>query len=191
MISDEQIIQGCIEGKRKAFAALYRKYAAVMMAVCYRYSGNRPDAEDILQEGFIKVFTHIGDFRGQGSFEGWVRRIMVNTALDHYQKVTRIQYASHMEEFSTEDDRPDEGPESGLPDNPGIPAEKLMDFIAALPHGYRTVFNLYVFEGFTHREIASATGMSENTSKTQLMKARRSLRNKVAQWVFQTNTILG
>jgi len=184
MISDEQIIEGCLAGKRKAFSMLYRKYAAVMLAVCMRYSPGRDDAEDILQEGFIKVFSSIGKYRHEGSFEGWIRRIMINMAIDHYQQNLRHAYHAAAEESAgphPDDDLPGHDPDP--PQASDIPKETLMHMIRELPDGYRMVFNLYAIEGLSHKDIAGSLGISENTSKTQLMKARRALRGKVNEYV--------
>jgi RNA polymerase sigma-70 factor (ECF subfamily) len=182
MISDEQIIEGCLSGKRKAYNRLYRKYAAVMMGICMRYCKNRDDAEDVLQEGFIKVFSNMEKYRHEGSFEGWIKRIMVNTAIDHYQSNLRHAYhkdINAIEETTILDSQihhdPDPSPFLEMP------KEKLISLIQSLPDGYRMVFNLFAIEGYTHRQIADSLGVTENTSKTQLMKARRSLREKLAE----------
>ena len=177
MISDEQIIEGCLSGKRKAYDRLYRKYAAVMMGICMRYCKNRSDAEDVLQEGFIKVFSNMGKYRHEGSFEGWIKRIMIRTAIDHYH--LNLRYVRQKDIDVMEKDIVVEGQSGHDPDPPSFPdisGEKLMSLIQALPDGYRMVFNLYAIEGYSHREIAENLEISENTSKTQLMKARRSLR---------------
>lgn len=184
MISDEHIIGGCVKGKRKAFNMLYRKYAPIMLAICMRYSSGRADAEDILQEGFIKVFSHIGNYRHEGSFEGWIKRIMINTAIDHYQQRLKkgFQYQiDEMDEHELLNDQADHDPE--LPQYLQVEKQSLMDLMQKLPDGYRLVFNLYAIEGHSHKEIAETLGISENTSKTQLMKARRSLRKMLIEYL--------
>jgi len=181
MISDEQIIEGCLSGKRKAYNMLYRKYASVMLGICMRYCKNRIDAEDVLQEGFIKVFTKMENYRHEGSFEGWIKRIMIHSAIDHYQ--ARLRYAFHedvdeLDGHMVIDEESVHGPDP--PHYADLPGEKLMELIQSLPDGYRMVFNLYAIEGLSHREIAESLSISENTSKTQLMKARRNLRQKIS-----------
>jgi RNA polymerase sigma-70 factor (ECF subfamily) len=184
MISDEQIIEGCLAGKRKAYSMLYRKYASVMLGICMRYCQNRADAEDVLQEGFIKVFSSMGKYRHEGSFEGWIKRIMINSAIDHYQQNLRRIYraaADDPDNYQQAGDLPGHDPDPPQPAD--IPQETLMGLIQELPDGYRMVFNLFAIEGLSHREIAESLGISENTSKTQLMKARRALRGKVNEYV--------
>lgn len=190
MVSDEQIIGGCIDGKRKAFNLLYRKYSAVLLGVCMRYSNSRDDAEDILQDGFIKIFTRITNFRGEGSFEGWMRRIMINTAIDHYQQHLKLLFQRNVEEAADQSSIAEHDMDgSSFPSGMDISRDTLMGFIQELPDGYRMVFNLYAIEGMGHREIAEKLGISENTSKTQLMKARRALRNKIDGWTHQTYSL--
>jgi len=180
MNSDDQIIAGCLEGKRKAFSLLFENYAPVMLGVCMRYCKNRIDAEDVMQDGFIKVFGQIRKFRREGSFEGWIKRIMINAAIDNYQ--TNLKHAFHeevseMARASAIVDYPDE--DDDLPEELNIPHEKLMEMIQELPDGYRMVFNLYAIENYIHKDIASLLGISESTSKTQLLKARKALRKKI------------
>jgi len=184
MNSDEQIIAGCLEGKRKAFNLLFRKHAPVMLGVCMRYCKNRIDAEDVMQDGFIKVFTQISKFRKEGSFEGWIKRIMINAAIDNYQ--SNLKHAFHADVSELEEAisiGDDEDLENDIPDHLNIGKETLMQMIQALPDGYRVVFNLYAIENFSHKEIASILGISENTSKTQLLKARKALRKKIEETI--------
>jgi RNA polymerase sigma-70 factor, ECF subfamily len=180
MNSDEQIISGCLEGKRKAFTRLFEVYAPVMMGVCMRYSKNRIDAEDVMQDGFIKVFSQIHKFRREGSFEGWIKRIMINAAIDNYQ--SNLKHAFHedvTESLPSSLIADQDGTDDDLPEELQIPHKKLMEMIQELPDGYRMVFNLYAIENFNHKEIATLLGISENTSKTQLFKARKALRKKI------------
>jgi RNA polymerase sigma-70 factor (ECF subfamily) len=180
MNSDDQIIVGCLEGKRKAYSLLFKNYAPVMLGVCLRYSKNRIDAEDVMQDGFIKVFTQIHKFRREGSFEGWIKRIMINSAIDNYQSNLKHAFHEDVSEidqsaiFTGHADEDDD-----LPGELDISKEKLMGMIQDLPDGYRVVFNLYAIENYNHREIAALLGISENTSKTQLLKARKALRKKI------------
>ena len=180
MNSDEQIIVGCLEGKRKAYSLLFKNYAPVMMGVCMRYCKNRIDAEDVMQDGFIKVFTQIHKFRREGSFEGWIKRIMINAAIDNYQSNLKHSFHEDVSESLQSviiAERPEE--DDDIPEELNISREKLMGMIQELPDGYRMVFNLYAIENYNHKEIASLLGISENTSKTQLLKARKALRKKI------------
>jgi RNA polymerase sigma factor (sigma-70 family) len=177
MIVDDSILEGCIAGKRSAQTLLYKKFASTMLGVCMRYSSNRDEAEDIVQEGFIKVFQRISSFRREGSFEGWMKRIMINQALNHYRKNKKVPYHSLIEEIDETEILDLEDAEPFEP----VPTEKLMKLIQNLPEGYRMVFNLYVFEEFSHKDIAESLNVSESTSKTQLLKARRLLRKKILE----------
>lgn len=165
---------------------LYRKYASVMLGICMRYCKSRDDAEDVLQEGFIKVFSNMEKYRHLGSFEGWIKRIMINSAIDHYKQ--NLHHAFHVDFNENETADMVDGQEVHDPNPPQgtvIPKETLMALIQTLPDGYRMVFNLYAIEGMGHRDISESLGISESTSKTQLMKARRSLREKVNELLRQ------
>lgn len=180
MNSDDQIIVGCLEGKRKSYNLLFKNYAPVMLGVCMRYCKNRIDAEDVMQDGFIKVFTQIHKFRSEGSFEGWIKRIMINAAIDNYQSNLKHAFHEDVDEMGQSlllIDNHEE--DDDLPGELNIPREKLMGMIQELPDGYRMVFNLYAIENYNHKDIASLLGISENTSKSQLMKARKALRKKI------------
>ncbi len=178
MIIDDSIIEGCIAGKRSAQNALYRKFSAMMLSVCMRYAQNRDEAEDILQEAFIKIFQNIATFRGEGSFEGWMKRIMINHALNHYRKNRKIPFYQDIDEINEQEIL---GKEEIQGHHEPVSAEILLSLIQLLPQGYRMVFNLYVFEEYSHKEIAKELNISENTSKTQLLKARRMLRRKLSE----------
>ena len=171
MISEEEIVRGCKAGNRKAQRLLYDRYSKKMLGVSLRYCQNKQEAEDVLQEGFIKVFMNIDSFKEQGSFEGWVRRIMVNTAINNYQSNLKRYYHSDVEE------------EAGIPSENidalnKLSAKDLLKMIQSLPEGYRVVFNLFAIEGYSHKEIGEMLGISENTSKSQLSRARLSLQKK-------------
>jgi RNA polymerase sigma-70 factor (ECF subfamily) len=176
MIADEHIVDGCKAGKRKAYSMLYKKYASTMLGLCLRYCKNLQEAEDVLQEGFIKVFNNISRFRQEGSFEGWIKRIMVHSAIDHYKSNLKNQTTQDIADVEEKIGKTDE-PEDYRDIH--IPKERLMEMIQELPDGYRIVFNLYAIEGFSHKEIAEQLEVSENTSKTQLLKARKALKRKV------------
>jgi len=145
-----------------------------------RYCKNRIDAEDVMQDGFIKVFSQIHKFRSEGSFEGWIKRIMINAAIDNYQtNLKRTFQAEGLGEIARSAAISDYHDDDDFPEELNIRHEKLMEMIQDLPDGYRMVFNLYAIENYNHKEIASLLGISENTSKTQLLKARKVLRKKV------------
>lgn len=175
--AEQKIIEGCITGKRRSQNTLYNKYLATLFRLCMRYSNNKEEAEDILQEGFIKIFLNIKSFRKEGSFEGWLKRIMVNTAITHFKQNLKHQFhtdVDEIEEFHTVEEQ-----EKGNEFPVNIPTEKLMGLIQSLPKGYKMVFNLHVFEKYTHKEIAEILDVSVNTSKSQLSKARKSLATKI------------
>jgi RNA polymerase sigma-70 factor (ECF subfamily) len=179
MLIDEAIIEGCIAGKRSAQSALYRQFSSVMMAVCIRYAQNQDEAEDILQEAFLKIFQNINTYRNEGSFEGWMKRIIINHALNYYRRNRKMPFLediAHINERDIQDQ--DESAISHIP----VSAEQLVVLIQKLPPGYRMVFNMYVFEEYSHREISQALNISENTSKTQLLKARKMLRRKLTEF---------
>lgn len=166
-----KIIDACVSGDSRAHERLYRMLAPKMFGVCLRYAKDAAEAEDNLQDGFITVFTKLKDFRHEGSFEGWVRRIMVNTALDRYRKNQPLQFVEEVRphEMATHDDEA----------MANLPVEDLVKLIQELPPQYRTVFNLYVVEGYSHQEISGQLGISESSSKSNLSRAREILRNKI------------
>jgi RNA polymerase sigma factor (sigma-70 family) len=187
MLIDETILQGCIEGKRNAQYELYRKFASTMLGVCLRYSQSRQEAEDILQEGFLKVFQNIHSFRKEGSLEGWIKRIMINHALNRFRKNRKQPFFEDIGEINeTEIIEANEDTEIGEK----FPADLLFSMIQSLPQGYRVVFNMYVFEDYSHKDIGEALNISENTSKTQLMKARRLLRRKIEDFKHKKHPVL-
>lgn len=172
-MTEEQLINGCIREDKAAQYALYKAYAGKMLAVCKRYARTDLEAEDILQEGFIKVFDNVSRFRGNGSFEGWIRRIMVNTALKLYRK------SSFKNEVIGIEDDYDQAEEATVIDK--ISSAELMKLVGGLPEGYKVVFNLFAIEGFSHAEIAETLGVNEGTSRSQLAKARRWLQKKIQE----------
>jgi len=179
----EEIIEGCREGKNRFQESLYKLMASKMLGVCMRYAKDQFEAEDMLQSGFIKVFRKIDMYKGEGSFEGWVRRIMVNTSIEFYRKnlrslnvidITGIQE----QEVSTSFDMS------------SLNVKDLMKLIQGLSAGYRMVFNMYAIEGFSHKEIAAELGITEGASKSQLSRARAILREQVLKMegqVYETN----
>ena len=175
IFSESDLIEGCLRGDRKMQEALYQRYAPKMYGVCLRYAGNAEEAEDILQEGFIKVYNKMSSYRGDGSFEGWIRRIFVNTAIEHFRKKIYLQPITEMEENSVE------GKYLSVLDN--LAEKDIIQLVQQLSPGYRTVFNMYVIEGYTHKQIAEAMGISEGTSKSQLSRAKQILQDLVKRFV--------
>ncbi|MCB9033533.1 MAG: RNA polymerase sigma factor [Chitinophagales bacterium] len=159
-----ELIEACMCNKRDAQYKLYKLLSAKMFGVCLRYAKDNTEAEDILQEGFVKVFNNLDKFRGDGSFEGWVRRIMVNTSIEHYRKNNKMYSIVNVEQVYDASIADDE--------NVDLEVEDIMKLIQDLSPGYRTVFNMYVVEGYSHKEIAEQLGISEGTSKSQLARAR-------------------
>jgi RNA polymerase sigma factor (sigma-70 family) len=168
------ILQGCIDGKRCAQERLYRTFSSKMFAVSLRYSSNYEEAKDVLQDAFIKIFDKITQFGKRGSLEGWMRRIVVNTALERYRRNNPVVHLDQLPEiqFEIEEDA-----------EPCIPMNELLGYIQALPEKYRMVFNMYVFDDMQHKEIADALGISEGTSKSDLSRARVILQNKITSRV--------
>ncbi len=164
-----------MEGNRRMQEELYRRFSPRMYAVCLRYASNGEEAQDILQEGFIKVFKKMDSFRGDGSFEGWMRRIFVNTAIEHFRRRRYLMPVTEKEENTIE------GKYSSALDDLGV--KDIMALVQELSPGYRTVFNMYVVEGYTHKEIADMLGISEGTSKSQLSRAKVILQDMVRNFI--------
>lgn len=175
IFSESDLIEGCLRGDRKMQYGLYQQFAPKMYGVCLRYAGNAEEAEDILQEGFIKIFNKIGSYRGDGSFEGWIRRIFVNTAIEHFRKKTYLQPITEVEENTME------GKYLSVLDK--LAEKDIIQLVQQLSPGYRTVFNMYVVEGYTHKQIAEALGISEGTSKSQLSRAKQILQDMVKRFI--------
>ena len=176
---EEQLIAGCKEGKPWAQKEIFERYSGVMLSVCVRYVTDRETARDILQDGFIKLYTKIDTFSGSGSFAGWVRRIFVTTSLEYLRQNDALKQRASIEEYG-----------NSIPDNDAtvldkISADDLMECIAKLPDGYRTVFNLYAIEGYSHPEIAEMLGINESTSRSQFMRARKILQKNVHSLIGQ------
>lgn len=171
---EQQLISDCLQGNRTAQKKLYETYSGKMMAVCLRYCKDRETAKDLLHDGFLKVFTHLESFKGSGSFEGWIRRIMVNTALEFLRKQTDEGYHLDVKEaYSLSND------DIGILER--MQAEELIRVIQKLPDTYRTTFNLFVVEGYSHREIAEAMNITESSSRVYLTRARQMLQDMLAK----------
>lgn len=172
-MSEKELIKACKANDRNAQKALYNRYAPEMLALCRRYVGKMDDAEDVMVEGFFKVFTKINTYTGEGSFEGWIKRIMINEALMFLRKNNPLKFS---EEIS------DGVPQVEFPSiESELTAEQIIALLDELPPGYRAVFNLFVIEGFKHREIAQKLGISINTSKSQLILAKARMAQLVQQ----------
>jgi RNA polymerase sigma-70 factor (ECF subfamily) len=168
----EEIRKGCIEGKHEAQEKLYKIFSGKMYAICLRYTGNSEDAQDVLQEGFIKIFQKMKQYNGTGSFEGWMKRIMVNNSLEKYRN------KHHLHTVSSDDvEYIDHRDDNDVLDH--ISANDLMRLIQELTPQYRLVFNMYAIEGYSHKEIAEALSISEGTSKSNLSRARNILQHKI------------
>jgi RNA polymerase sigma factor (sigma-70 family) len=162
--SEEALINGCIRRERSAQKRLYDTFSAKMYALCCRYVKDSMDAEDVLVTAFTKILDRIDQFKGEGSFEGWIRRVVVNEALTYLRKNRSMYVETELEAADRDPDY------QHLSDH--LEAEDLLTMIQELPAGYRIVFNLYAIEGFSHKEIADQLNISENTSKSQLSRAR-------------------
>lgn len=170
-MTEERIIQGCINEEKSAQRHLYETYSPKMYYVCLRYARHSSEAQDMLQDGFIKVFDNISSFKSNGSFEGWIRRIVVNTALNYCRKSSFKQEKLGIEDYQ------DKVVDSKAVSNLG--EQELLALIQTLPEGYRMVFNLNVIEGYSHKEIGEMLNITESTSRSQLAKSRKWMQNEL------------
>lgn len=171
---DFQLVESCRKGDRASQKALYDRLAPRMFPICIRYAGDREVAQDILQDGFITLFTKLDDYKGDGSFEGWARRIFVTTALMYLRKKDALKMSDELDTV-----RGMKADTVTQMQNLGY--KELMGLIMTLPPGFRTVFNMYAIEGYSHKEIGEMLGISETTSRTQLSRARIWLQNKIKE----------
>jgi len=183
-MTDKELVEGCLNGDSLAQRQLYAQYASRMMGICLRYATCEAEAEDILQEGFITVFRKMDSFKGDGALGGWIRRIIVNAALQNYRKTKNLRLAVEHDESGYE-------PETGEDPLATLAASELLELIQQLPDGYRMVFNLYAVEGYTHKEIAEELGISVNTSKSQFSRSRALLKKKYAASQRRSNEQFG
>jgi RNA polymerase sigma-70 factor (ECF subfamily) len=167
-MTEEVLLQGCLQGKPAAQRELYERFSPKMLAVCYRYGHNREDAEDMLQEGFIKVFSQIHTFENRGALEGWIRRIMVHTCINILKKNKKFNESVDLIHATTLHVR-----EESIPSI--MQAKEVVECIRLLPLGYKTVLNLYAIEGFSHREIGEMLEVGESTSRSQYTRAKAML----------------
>ena len=169
LITQEALISGCISGRADYQKILFHKYASTMFAICLRYAPDYHQAEDFLQEGFIKVFNKLHQYANKGSFEGWLRTIFVNYSIEALRKNKKWY------ELFPNSQSPQLVTSTNILDQ--LATEELLQCIQKLPDGYRTIFNLYVIEGFSHKEVSQMLKISEGTSKSQLSRARTALQN--------------
>ncbi len=167
----EELVSSCKAGKPSAQKALYDRYSGIMLGLCYRYVRDEMEAEGIMVQGFVQIFKKIDQYTGNGSFEGWMKRIMVNESLQYLRKNKYLYVEVELEKaaYEVNYDRTEAM----------LSSEDIVNMIGELPIGYRTVFNMYAVEGYSHREIAESLGISENTSKSQLSRARTMLQKKI------------
>ncbi len=177
-MTEKQLIEACKQDKRQAQQELYNRFAPLMYGVCRRYVRTEADIEDILLTGFMKVFKNIPQYSGNGSFEGWIRRIMVNESLMWLRKHKNLKLNVELEGH-----KHDREMAASIEDK--MSADEILGLLDQLPEGYKTVFNLYVIEGYSHQEIATRLNVSVNTSKSQLIKARRKLQTLLKQRGFE------
>ncbi len=175
-MSQEELIQNCRKGNRKAQELLYRNYAAALYGVCLKYSRNKTEAEDNLHDSFMTIYEKIGQYRSKGSFEGWMKRITVNTVLQKYRKEEplNVVHENTAGEITVDSIYSD------------ISLQTLLEYIRELPNKYRTTFNLYVLDGYTHKEIGELLGTSIGTSKSNLARARLLLKEKIETKISQS-----
>ena len=167
-VNIKKLIEGCKKGDEAARKELYERYSAPMYGLCCRYMRDRDLARDMLHDGFITLFTHIEDYRGAGSFDGWCRRIFVNTALSYLRKRNPLNEADSVDDhFRLED--------SSASAIDEISTQELLDCMNELPSGYRTIINLYAIDGYSHREVADIMNITESTSRTQYLRAKSRL----------------
>ncbi len=179
MLQDEldAIIKGCVKKQYKFQKLLYEKYASLLYAICLRYLKNTDDAKDALQDGFIKIYEKIDTFSFNGSFEGWIKRLVVNNCLMILRNKKKIGFEQAWDDnYETVEEEEEDG-------DTYVDPKILFGLIQDLPEGYRTIFNLYVVDGFSHKEIAEKIGINEGTSKSQLARAKKLLRSKIHTFI--------
>lgn len=173
-MDDTTLVIECVKGNPRAQRMLFDRFSSKMLGVCLRYGKDSEQAEDILQDGFVKVFTKLKDFKNEGSLEGWIRRVMVNTALDQIRKNGKTLGDVSVDDVQYKIENNDHIAEQ-------LMAEDLLKLINSMPDGYKVVFNMFAIEGYTHNEIADTLGISESTSKSQYSRARAYLRERISE----------
>ena len=177
--SDSELIEGCRQNNRKSQERLYKKYAGILLGICMRYVKNRAEAEDVMMEGFMKIYKMMPTFTASGSFEGWMKRIMVYTAIEHYRKLSKMPF----DEYNSQD----HGVDDYVIDN--ISARDILKLMDEMPAGYRMILNMHAIEGYTHKEISELMGISEGTSKSQLNRSKIFLKKLIEKtFIIQTKS---
>ncbi len=182
MFDEKKLIEGCIKQNRKAQKMLYDLYASKFLGVCIRYAHNKPEAEDILQESFIKIFNRIEQYNFIGSFEGWMRRVIVNTAITNYRKNLKHYYSNSLDAINEYED-------SNGNDITEFTLEEMLHVIQSLSPGYRLIFNLFAIEGYSHKEIAEMMNIDIATSKSQYSRARKIIQHRLAKLSLIKKTV--
>ncbi len=173
MENEEQLIQACLQNDRNAQRKLYNAYAGRMLVVCARYMQNKEEAEDVLQEAFIKIFQNLSKFRGESTLGAWIKRIVINVAINHIRAQQHFQGMDNVQEYENQFS-------DGLTGIEGINFQELIEMIRKLPKGCQSVFNLYAIEGYQHKEIAEMINITEGTSKSQYARARAILQSQLS-----------
>ena len=168
------LITGCIKGNQIAQKTLFDSFSPKFFALCLRYMKSTDDAEDVLQEGMVKIFTKLPEYKGKGSFEGWMRRIVVNTCLDQIRKNQKLKF-----DVSIDKEEYKLSMNAHILEN--MSANELIEEIKKMPPGYRVVFNMFAIEGYSHQEIAEKLGVKESTSKSQYLRARAYLKERISK----------
>ena len=179
-MDEQRLITGCKRGEQWARREVYEKYAPAMLSLCVRYVADYEAARDVLQDGFVRVFTKTDQYEGRGNFGGWIRQVFVNTSLEYLRRKNSLQFETRADEINEANEL--QNPESGT-----LTAEDLLECVAELPDKLRTVFNLYAIEGFSHGEIAAMTGIQESTSRSHFLRARLLLQLKVTELLKKDN----
>ena len=174
-MTDEELVKACVQKSPAAQKLLFDKFCKKMMGICLRYADDSLEAQDIVQDGFVKVFNSIESFHLEGSLEGWIKRIMVNTALDNYRKNKKRKYAVELDDENAMEIKDQDHIVEG------INSKFLLTLVQKLPEGYRVIFNMFAIEGYSHKEIAEELGISINTSKSQYSRARTFLQKLLAK----------
>lgn len=170
-LEHDKLIEQCLKGHRTAQKQLFDMYSGKMYYLCLRYAVDESEAQDMLQEGFIRLYKNLHSFQGKGSFEGWVRRIFVHTAIKYYHKMRKHNNSQSLEVVHENSVAPDA--------LASMSEQEILNLVNRLPDGYRVVFNMYAIEGFSHKEIAEALNIHEGTSRSQLVKARKLLQSQI------------
>jgi RNA polymerase sigma factor (sigma-70 family) len=175
MYSENELIEECLQNNRKAQKQLYEKYSRKMFGVCLRYAKSKEEAEDVLADAFVQIFMKLSSFKRDGSFEGWIRRIVVNTSITAYRSNLKFNLNDEISEVYDVSSNDESAVDL-------LNVQQIKNIIQLMPDGYRMIFNLYAIEGYTHREIADILGINEGTSKSQFSKARKWMQAKLEQY---------